>query len=35
MKAFVTLLLVFIGLFSFSLAQEDKGPTVKLPSSLV
>ncbi|KAL6910776.1 Alpha/Beta hydrolase protein [Trichoderma evansii] len=35
MKAFVTLSLVFMGLVGGSLAQENEGPTVKLPNSLV
>ncbi|KAL7903409.1 Alpha/Beta hydrolase protein [Trichoderma sp. SZMC 28014] len=35
MKAFVTLLLVFMALVGFCLAQEDEGPTVNLPGSQV
>ncbi|UKZ93855.1 uncharacterized protein TrAFT101_008760 [Trichoderma asperellum] len=35
MKAFVTHLLVLIGLIRSSLAQGDESPTVKLPGSLV
>lgn len=35
MKVFATLPLIFIGLVGSSLAQEDEGPTVDLPGSLV